>query len=63
VISECFGKTTPEERFEHFDLLHSKGYSLYHIDDLISKSAIIPIKQKEDMLKWPHFDFYAVKES
>lgn len=61
VISECFGKTTPEERFEHFELLKSKGYNLFHINDLISTTEIIPINEKEDMLKWHHFDFYAVK--
>ena len=62
VISECFGKSSPADRFEHFDLLKSKGYSLFHIDDFNINTEITPILQKEDMLKWKHFDFYAVKE-
>jgi FkbM family methyltransferase len=62
VISECFGKNSQADRFEHFELLKSKGYSLYHIEDFNIDSEIVPILTKEDMLKWKHFDFYATKE-
>jgi FkbM family methyltransferase len=62
VITECFGKLTPEERFEQFNLLKSIGYSLYYFSDFVSDADIIPIREKEDMLKWKHFDLYAIAE-
>jgi FkbM family methyltransferase len=62
VITECFGKNTAEERFEQFDLLKSKGYSLYYFSDFIQNADIMPILKKEDMLKWKHFDLYAIME-
>ncbi len=61
VISECFGKTNREERFEHFEVLHSKGYKLYYIEDFIIGTTVVPILEKEDMLQWQHFNFYAIK--
>jgi FkbM family methyltransferase len=62
VISECFKDNTPESRFEQFELLHSKGYSLFYIEDFSIDTTILPILKKEDMLKWKHFDLYAIKE-
>jgi len=62
VISECFGKLSQAERFEQFDLLKSKGYSLYYFTDFVADTKIIPIAKKEDMLNWKHFDFYAINE-
>lgn len=62
VISECFGKTNTEERYEHFDLLKSKGYSLYYFSDFELNSTVVPIEKKEDMLNWKHFDLYAIIE-
>lgn len=59
VISECFGKSKPEERFEQFNLLKSAGYSLYYFTDFNGNAEFIPINVKEDMLKWKHFDLYA----
>lgn len=59
VISECFGKTTPEQRREHFNLLADLGYRLYHIEGFSADTPVVPIKTPEDMNKWKHFDFYA----
>ena len=59
VISECFGKNSTEEKFEQFEVLRALGYSLFYISDFDAKAEIVPIKAKEDMLKWKHFDFYA----
>jgi FkbM family methyltransferase len=60
VITECFNDNTPEERFEQFDLLDRLGYSLFYFSDFVSNAEIIPIKTKEEMLNWKHFDLYAV---
>lgn len=60
VISECFGKSTPEERAEHFNLLAGLGYSLYHIDGFFAGTPVVRIQTPEDMNKWKHFDFYAI---
>jgi FkbM family methyltransferase len=62
VITECFKKTTAVERHEQFDLLKSKGYSLYFFSDFDVNAKIIPIQKKEDMLNWKHFDLYAIIE-
>lgn len=63
VITECFNKNTPEERFEQYELLKAIGYSLYYFSDFNSTCEIIPIEVKEDMLKWKHFDLYAIMPS
>ena len=60
VITECFKKNNREERFEQFELLKSIGYSLYYFSDFNSTSEVNPIRAKEDMLKWKHFDLYAI---
>ncbi|MDB5268993.1 MAG: Methyltransferase, FkbM family [Hymenobacter sp.] len=63
IISECFGKNSDEEKFEQFNLLESLGYSLFYFTDFVATTEIIPIKHKEDMLKYKHFDFYATPNS
>lgn len=60
VISECFGKNSQEEKFEQFELLQSLGYSMFYFTDFYATAEIVPILRKEDMLKWKHFDFYAI---
>lgn len=60
VISECFSKTTPEQRREHFMLLADLGYTLYHIEGFFAGTPISPIEKPEDMNRWKHFDFYAL---
>lgn len=62
VISECFGKSTPEQRNEHFNLLAGLGYTLYHIDGFFAGTPIVRIDTPEDMGRWKHFDFYAIQE-
>lgn len=62
VITECFKKNTPEQRFEHYQLLEQCGYTMYYFSDFDEAAEIEPIKSKEDMLKWKHFDFYAIVE-
>ena len=60
VITECFGKNTAEARFEQFDLLKSKGYDLHYFSDFSVSAEVIPIRKKEEMLNWKHFDLFAV---
>ena len=63
LITECFGKNTAEEKFEQFEILKSIGYSLYYFSDIVANAEIISIDRKEDMLKWKHFDLFAVIEN
>ncbi len=63
LITECFGKNTVEEKFEQFEILKSIGYSLYYFSDIVANAEIISIDRKEDMLKWKHFDLFAVIEN
>ena len=62
VISECFGGNNAEEKYEQFQLLKDMGYKLYYFGDLADESQVEEIKTKEDMLKWKHFDLYAIAE-
>jgi FkbM family methyltransferase len=62
VITECFGKSSAEERYEQFNLLKSIGYSLYYFSGFDLNAKIIPIETKESMLNWTHFDLYAINE-
>ena len=62
IITECFGKTDTAARTEHFELLKSKGYSLYYFSDFNINPTITPIENKEDMQNWKHFDFYGIME-
>lgn len=62
VVSECFFKSSSTDRFEHFEVLNSIGYSLFYFNDFELNTEIVPILTKEDMLKWKHFNFYAVKK-
>ncbi|MBK9735028.1 MAG: FkbM family methyltransferase [Saprospiraceae bacterium] len=60
LISECFGKLSDADKFDYFDFLSDLGYSLYFFDDFIDDTIILPIVKRQDMLKWKHFDFYAL---
>lgn len=60
VITECFGKSTPEQRAEHFQLLADLGYSLYHIDGFRADTPVTHIETAADMNRWKHFDLFAV---
>lgn len=60
VITECFSKTTPEERAEQFGLLADLGYKLYHIDGFFAETPLIPIEKAAAMNKWKHFDIVAI---
>lgn len=60
VITECFNDNTAEERFEQFNLLDQLGYSLYYFADFDVTSEVVQIMTKKDMLKWKHFDLYAI---
>lgn len=60
IITECFGGNSAEEKFEQFELLAGKGYRLFYFSDFSADAEIIPLTRKEDMLRWRHFDLYAV---
>lgn len=60
VITECFGKNDAPARFEQYHLLADLGYKLYYFSDFDAAAQIVPITCQEDMLKWKHFDLYAV---
>ncbi|WP_201980523.1 FkbM family methyltransferase [Hymenobacter rubidus] len=62
VITECFGKNSPEEKFEQFQVLKGLGYSLFYISDFTIDAEVVPILKQEDMLNWKHFDFYCTAD-
>lgn len=62
LLSECFGRNTKAEKFEQFELVRSLGYSLHYVSDFSTDAEVVAITKKEDMLKWKHFDFYAIAD-
>ena len=62
VITECFFRNTSEERYEHYNLLKAIGYSLYYVSEFEENAEIVPILTESDMLKWKHFDLFAIIE-
>ena len=62
VITECFFRNSREQRFEQFNLLKDKGYSLYYISEFSINAEIIPIESELDMLRWKHFNLFAMLE-
>jgi hypothetical protein len=62
LISEVYVHNTPEEKFEQFEVIKSLGYSIFYFSDFTSNAEIIELKVKEDMLKWKHFDIYAIHQ-
>ncbi len=62
VITECFFRNTSEERYEQYNVLKAIGYSLYYVSDFEENAKIVPILAESDMLKWKHFDLFAIIE-
>ena len=60
LLSECFGRNTAAEKVEQFELVRSLGYSLHYVSDFRTDAEVVAITQPEHMLKWKHFDFYAL---
>ena len=60
IITECFGGNTLNEKFEQYNLLVNKGYELYYVSDFVATAETVRLTCKEDMLKWKHFDLYAL---
>jgi FkbM family methyltransferase len=60
IISECFGRMPAEHKFEYYDLLSTLGYKLHYFSDFRGDAEVVKIERREDMLKWKHFDFYAM---
>lgn len=59
IISECFSKSTKAEREDLYDSLALKGYKLFYFEDFKADSPEQAIS-KEDMMKWRHFNIYAL---
>jgi FkbM family methyltransferase len=60
LISEVYEHNKTEEKFEQFEVIKSLGYSVFYFSDFTSNAEVVEIKVKEDMLKWRHFDIYAI---
>jgi hypothetical protein len=58
-VCECFTKLTKEERNELYDVIANKGYDLFYFEDFDDTAPTQPITQN-DMMKWQHFNLYAV---
>ena len=60
VISECFAKLTEAERADLYNLLAKNGYELFYFEDFVEDTDVQPIREPKDMMKWKHFNLYAV---
>jgi len=62
VITECFKKNDAVARNEQFNLLKECGYTLYYFSDFTVDAQVEQIRKPEEMMRWQHFDLYAVME-
>ncbi len=60
VIAECFAKLNEAERGDLYNLLAQNGYELFYFEDFLEDTDVQPIKEPKDMMKWKHFNLYAV---
>lgn len=60
IIAECFAKLTEAERGELYNLLVQNGYEVYYFEDFVEDTIVEPIREPHDMMKWKHFNLYAV---
>lgn len=63
MISECLRILTEQERYDLYDTIASNGYNLYYLTEVYEKVSFAKglIKmQRQDMLKWKHFDILCV---
>jgi FkbM family methyltransferase len=60
VIAECFKGLAKRERFDLFDLFAGIDYEMYRVAEFSAGSAPQKIGRREDMKRWPHFDFLAI---
>jgi FkbM family methyltransferase len=62
VITECFSKTTAEEREDHFNQLTQLGYRLYRINGFLKSAPLTPLNFAKEMNDVRHFDICAIPQ-
>lgn len=61
IVAECFGKNTPEEKMELFEVIANNGYELYYFEEFETGLHVERINAKEDMPKRSEtFNVYAI---
>lgn len=60
VIAECFAKLDAAERADLYHLLAQNGYKLFYFEDFLENTDVQPITSAADMMKWKHFNLYAI---
>ncbi|WP_020596974.1 FkbM family methyltransferase [Spirosoma panaciterrae] len=58
LVAECFLMSSSEERKALYDLVEGFGYELYYFEDFDINTSIIKLS-RNDMDRWPNFNFYA----
>jgi FkbM family methyltransferase len=59
IISEVFTKLSKAEREELYDSVAQHGYKLHYFHDF-EEGTQAHLISREDMMKWKHFNFYAI---
>lgn len=60
VITECFSKSTPEQRREQYDVLKNLGYTLHYLSEFTVDAKIEVLQNPDQMNQWKHFDILAL---
>ncbi|MCO6461704.1 MAG: FkbM family methyltransferase [Saprospiraceae bacterium] len=62
IITECFKKNDSAARSEQYHILADNGYKLYYFSDFSTEAKTERISDAKDMMKWQHFDLYAITD-
>ncbi|MEO6288826.1 MAG: FkbM family methyltransferase [Ginsengibacter sp.] len=61
IVAESFGKSTPEEKIELYNVIEKHGYELFYFEDFDVNAEIIKLENCEDITKWKNtINIYAV---
>ena len=61
IVAESFGKSTPEEKMELYDVIAKHGYEIFYFEDFDITAKVIKLADRQDITKWKEtINIYAV---
>lgn len=52
IIAESFGKSTPEEKMELYEILDGMDYHVHHVNDFVDNCSMTRIENAKEMTQW-----------
>ncbi|MEO7960247.1 MAG: FkbM family methyltransferase [Ginsengibacter sp.] len=61
IVAESFGKSTPEDKIELYDVIEKHGYEIYYFEDFDINAKVIKLGSSHEMTNWKEtINIYAV---